>query len=213
MTTESASRHRKDAASVILAVVVSLLVAGFIGGGAIFWKQLEQSQKNQDALANQVKALGGTPVVEPKAGAPGSQGPPGVPGRTGATGPPGVRGPQGPPGAAGKNGVTPPCALLLGGCVGPSGKNGTNGQAGTDGVNGKDGQTGPAGPAGADGKPGAAGPQGPAGAAGPTGAQGEPGPTCPTGTVLTKQTVLTVENPGGIAAWICVETAPTARTK
>lgn len=118
-------------------------------------------------LAQQVKGLGGTPVVQ--APQPGAQGPVGTQGPVGPQGPPGPTGPQGP---AGRDGQSPPCLADPAQCQGAAGQNGIAGPAGA---------TGPAGPAGSQGPAGPAGPQGPSGPAGSTGAQGPPGPTCPDG--------------------------------
>jgi len=112
------------------------------------------------------------------------QGPQGIPGIQGVAGPQGIQGPQGkqgpigpigpqgPPGAAGKNGVTPPCQLLLGGCQGADGKQGPEGPQGPQGVEGKQGEQGPKGEQGLQGFPGPKGDIGPDGLPGP---KGEPG--------------------------------------
>lgn len=96
-------------------------------------------------LADQVRKLGGVPVVTPSpaAGPPGLTGPAGPPGAT-VTGPPGPAGAKGDPGAT----VTGPP-----GPAGPKGDSvtGPPGPAGADGKDGKDGQQGPPGPACPDG--------------------------------------------------------------
>ncbi|WP_211246647.1 hypothetical protein [Amycolatopsis taiwanensis] len=161
---QPAARSARDSRSHRLIYVAgALLVLGIIGLAVLWWGQHQQiaqlradgnttaSQAQQ--LAQQVRSLGGTPVVEPPV--PGPQGPQGEPGAAGAAGAPGPQGPPGPVGVAG-----PP---------GPAGPSGAPGASGRDG---KDGATGPAGPSGA---------QGPAGPAGPQGPQGPPGPPGPAG--------------------------------
>ena len=132
-------------------------------------------------LSQQVKSLGGTPVVQPA--------PPGAQGPAGPQGPPGPVGPQGPPG---RDGQSPPCLADPAHCQGAPGQNGI---AGTPGATGPEGPAGPPGPAGPAGP---SGPQGPAGPAGPTGAQGPPGPTCPNG--YTAQS----RRQGRETCWVCV---------
>lgn len=110
------------------------------------------------ALAQQVRSLGGTPIVAPAQ--PGPQGP---------TGPQGIPGQQGVPGI----GVPGPQGL-----IGPQGLPGPPGT----GVPGKDGQPGTQGQPGASGAPGASGQPGASGAPGKPGADGKPGPTGQQGT-------------------------------
>lgn len=163
MSTETKAKHSRDATSVILATVVSLILAGLLGGGAIVWKQLDQSKQNQAALANQVKALGGTPVVEPKRGDPGTPGAPGPQGRQGVPGSPpsaaqvaaavasyctgGRCAGKGPSSAQVAAAVSAYCNAK-GQCRGPDGVPGSQGSPGSDGSDGSDGQQGPAGPQG-----------------------------------------------------------------
>jgi hypothetical protein len=118
--------------------------------------QADRAVSAAQQLADQVRSMGGQPVVQPPApgaqgpaGAAGAQGPQGVSGPTGPSGPPGPTGPSGAPGA--------------GGDTGP---------AGSDGAAGADGAPGPQGPAG---------PTGPQGPQGPKGDTGQPGPACPSG--------------------------------
>lgn len=102
-------------------------------------QQLADSNEARDALARQVKSLGGIPV----AGPPGSRGAPGLVGPTGPPGPsgaPGKNGSRGVPGSPGTNGSP--------GATGPTGA------AGTDGKDGSQGPTGPTGPTGAIGPAG-----------------------------------------------------------
>lgn len=111
----------------------------------------------------------GIPGVQ---GTSGLQGPQGVQGIQGPQGKQGPAGPQGPPGAAGKNGVTPPCQLLLGGCQGSDGKQGPTGPEGARGPQGEQGvkgETGAKGDIGPEGVPGAQGPKGDTGATGDKG--------------------------------------------
>lgn len=105
------------------------------------------TQANQ--LADQVRGLGHTPVVEPA-----QVGPTGATGAAGPLGPAGQRGPQGEPG------VSPPCMSTPTQCVGPAGAKGDQGTAGAEGKAGADGAQGPGGPAGPTGPAGPAGPQG-----------------------------------------------------
>jgi hypothetical protein len=165
---QPAAREARRSHVLIYAAGVAVVV-GVLGLALLWWAQHQQiDQLRADGnttaaqaqqLAQQVRSLGGTPVVQPAA--PGPQGPQGLPGQNGATGP------MGPPGPAGAPGVTGP--------AGPTGPPGAPGADGKDGVNGQDGETGPAGPTGEAGPAGPAGPQGPAGPPGPAGAAGEPG--------------------------------------
>lgn len=141
-------------------------------------------------LADQVRSLGGTPVVQPVAGPAGV---PGAAGATGATGASGVQGPQGVPGQKGDTGAPGP--------TGPAGVQGAAGQDGTDGTNGQAGATGVAGPQGPQGEAGPAGPQG------PQGEQGPPGPTCPDG--YTAQ----ARKQGTETWWVCVADETTTPTE
>lgn len=135
----------------------------------------QQATANASAgqqLADQVRKLGGVPVVQPEAGpagTPGAQGTPGAPGTPGATGRPGQAGASGQKGDTGATGPTGPS-----GPPGVPGAAGTNGSDGTNGADGQDGANGPAGPAGAAGPPGPQGEPGPSGAPGADGADGEP---------------------------------------
>lgn len=106
-------------------------------------------------LAQQVRSMGGTPVVTPAT--PGPQGPIGATGPRGQQGDPGV----GLPGKDGKDGTQ-----------GVAGKDGAPGTSGTPGVPGKDGEPGAA---GADGQPGAAGKDGKDGQDGKPGVNGKDG--------------------------------------
>lgn len=103
-------------------------------------------------LADQVRSLGATPVVQPAA--------PAATGATGATGAAGINGVNGTPGVPGKDGQSPPCLATTQQCQGTNGTPGTNGLPGTNGVdgkngtNGKDGQDGKNGADGTNGKDG-----------------------------------------------------------
>lgn len=93
-------------------------------------ENVEAARQNAIAarrLAQQVKNLGGVPIVQPNDLTP-------------------VPGPQGLPGSPGINGVN--------GVNGRNGKNGADGQDGSNGINGVDGQNGAPGAAGQDGTPG-----------------------------------------------------------
>ena len=96
-------------------------------------------------LANQVRSMGGHPVVEPSelpgpVGASGPAGPAGATGATGATGDTGPRGPRGYPGPTGPVGPMGPAGAT--GAKGETGPKGEPGQDGKDGADGKDGQDG-----------------------------------------------------------------------
>jgi hypothetical protein len=184
MSESPTTKHRRDATAVALALLCSAVLAVVVGAGAFFWQQLEQSKADNAALANQVKSLGGTPVVEAKPGARGDPGVAGSQGPQGQQGIPGLRGPQGPIGVTGRS---PACLLEPSRCVGPKGATGGTGVAGAQGPQGDTGPggaKGDTGPAGTDGKPGADGAVGPTGPTGPTGPQGDTGrgitsgPTC-----------------------------------
>jgi hypothetical protein len=137
-------------------------------------RKLAQSDRERQALADQVRSLGAEPVVTP--GPSGQPGTPGQPGGPGATGPPGVIGPAGPPG--------------------PSGAPGEDGQPGQPGDPGTPGSAGPAGP------PGEQGPRGEQGPQGEPGPRGEPGPACPDGWHLEEHTVMTTTGPQPIQACV-----------
>ena len=97
-------------------------------------ERADQAVQTAVQLCEQVRALGGACVVDPKE-------------LRGDPGPAGMPGPQGPPGADGADG-----AAGLPGPVGPPGVQGPDGAAGP---------TGPQGPAGPEGPAGEAGPAGP----------------------------------------------------
>lgn len=101
------------------------------------------------ALADQVKQLGGTPVVQPPS--PGAAGRDGIDGRSGAPGKDGA------PGAPGKDGTSPPCLTEPPQCRGANGVDGAGatGAPGKDGRDGKDGAPGKDGMPGKDGRDGA----------------------------------------------------------
>lgn len=118
-------------------------------------KQAADYSAAAQKLADQVRALGAQPVVQPP-----------QPGERGAPGAPGIPGPPGPPGPAGRDGrdgTTPPCLGDSTQCRGATGPPGTDGQPGTPGAAGPAGPAGPPGPAGApgaDGQPGQPGANG-----------------------------------------------------
>lgn len=148
-----------------LFILVGVVVAAVVVLGVLFvvlWISSAEHDETQNsaitdlgnkatALQDQVRSLGGTPVVSPEQIA----GPAGVAGERGATG---AAGPQGPAGPAGPSGAP--------GSPGPTGGPGTPGQPGAPGSAGVDGQ---------DGAPGEAGPAGPQGEPGPAGPAGTPG--------------------------------------
>lgn len=115
---------------------------------------LQQASKDRAVLAEQVRGLGGTPIVGPK-GEPGE----------GRTGPPGRDGQDGSPGPT---------------VTGPPGEDGADGSPGPAGEPGADGSPGPAGSPGRDGT-GAPGEPGQDGKDGEDGKDGQDGQTCPDG--------------------------------
>jgi hypothetical protein len=149
--------------------VVGVLVLG-LGFAVLWFTSQDRDGEQNDAirtlsgqgaqLQEQVRSLGGTPVVTPEqlAGPAGVAGERGAPGAAGATGPPGPAGTPGAPGATGPPGVP-----------GTPGEPGTPGSAGTDGQNGAPGEPGPSGPQGPVGPQGVQGEQGPQGEVGPQG--------------------------------------------
>lgn len=148
-----------------LPIGMVLIVAGIIGlalllfltssrdtdkitalGGQVNTLAGQQAKAAQDAqqLAEQIRGMGGTPVVEPPQVV--QPGPAGLPGVAGQNGSPGLKGDQGDPGPTGPAGKTGP--------TGPSGPAGDNGQPGVDGNDGAPGAAGAAGQPGAKGDPG-----------------------------------------------------------
>lgn len=149
-------QRRKDVifATLLLAgLALTALTALWVQGLA---RDLHAAVEDRNALAQQVRELGGKPVAGPR-GEPGPAvtGPAGVPGMPGADGASGTPGKDGTPGSPG-----------------PSGKPGATGPAGAVGPAGPQGVPGPVGPQGAPGEDGGEGPRG---------EQGVPGPACPEG--------------------------------
>lgn len=161
---------------------LTILVAVAIALGIVSYTDLRDDNRAKtgqvNALADQVRRLGGTPVAgEPgKDGATGRDGRDGTEGADGDDGEPGSPGPTGSPGVAGTRGA-----------VGPTGAAGNKGEAGSVGTPGSPGPTGPAGPSGP------AGAQGPAGEKGDTGEPGE-SVMCPAGYTPTE--IVIVPHPG-----------------
>lgn len=133
-------------------------------------------------------------IAEPTAGPTGPQGAQGIRGPAGPAGPEGPAGAQGPMGPQGKQGPPPGCALLSTACIGATGNQGPQGPQGETGPQGKEG---PAGKDGVDGTNGKDGVDGTNGKDGADGKQGEPGPTCPEGSTLQKQQVVTDDDGAG----------------
>lgn len=139
---------------------VTLLTLGAVG---LSWSTMREQAHvidelsvNSDALRDQVKGAGETPVAPPAEK---------VTGQTGAAGARGEKGERGEKGANGDQGD-----------IGLPGQSGPAGPAGKDGTNGADSTTpGPSGPAGADST--VPGPQGPVGPQGPSGPPGGNAPT------------------------------------
>lgn len=147
--------------------------------------QIRQLADEGGQLADQVRAMGGVPVVTPSPGAPGDPGAPGSPGS------PGQPGADGRPGRTGQSGES-----------GPQGPQGPQGEPGADGEPGATVQ-GPPGPSGAPGAPGKDGADGADGERGPAGPSGPPGPACPDGYQPETTTIVT---PGGPKeAVVCVQ--------
>lgn len=144
-------------------------VAAFVAYGIVYVRGAVHDRARDaqriEMLSQQVRDLGGTPVVGPK-GDPGTEGQRGADGSPGRDGRDGSDGDNGTPG---KDGDTGPA--------------GTPGVDGDDGVAGKDGDTGPVGPTGPTGPEGPQGEQGPAGDKGEKGDKGDVGPSvmCPDG--------------------------------
>ncbi len=133
------------------------------------------------ALRDQVRGLGGTPVV-PERGAPGSDGLPGSNGRDGADG------------RDGKDGASPPCLTESAQCRGADGSDGADGSNGADGADGQ------------PGKDGAAGTDGVNGTNGVNGRDGAPGPACPEGYEL-RDAVITADDGSTYRGKACVNPA------
>lgn len=143
------NKHRLLVA--IFFVIGALIALGLIVRGLS--DRADNAEKKADTavsavteLANQVRQLGGQPVVEPselpKTGPQGDVGP------EGPQGPPGPAGPAGPQGEPGTDGTTGPTGAPGASVTGPAGPSGPAGPAGKDGKDGADGAPGPAGPAG-----------------------------------------------------------------
>lgn len=119
---------------------------------------IQTLSENSDALRDQVKDSGETPIA-PQAKV--------VVGEAGKAGEAGSQGPRGLDGAPGPQGD-----MGLPGQTGPPGLNGAPGAPGSPGSDGSNGAPGPPGPAGADST--VPGPAGPPGADGAAGAPGQP---------------------------------------
>lgn len=156
------ARRAKDVVGqrlLIVAVLVTLL--GVVSLGWLLYRQdgaIRSLAASGTALSDQVRSLGGEPVVtdEQIAGPAGTAGLPGAPGMAGEDGANGEAGEPGAPGAAGEPGAagTPGADSTV---PGPSGAAGTAGTPGAPGADGAPGQPGK------DGLDGAQGPQGPPG--------------------------------------------------
>ncbi|NUP37040.1 MAG: collagen-like protein [Streptomyces sp.] len=167
--TDVRRRRRGDALVVLAALVIGGIIAWTIITVQGLAHDLQESNQRNDALAQQVKDLGGTPIVKP--------GEPGAPGGRGEQGPRGEPGPKGDKGEKGDPGKTGPAANPSPGKDGQDGKDGANSTVpGPSGAPGQDstvpGPQGPAGPAGPPGKDGQDGRDG---------TDGRDGQTCPDG--------------------------------
>lgn len=148
-----------------VAVVFAAVLAGLMVQISTLGERVRQAESDRQVLSDQVKGLGGVPLVTPSAGPRGERGEAGPPGQT-IVGPRGPAGPSGPPGRSGRDGkdgaVGPPGPQGVAGSPGPKGEPGESvtglpgprGEPGKDGVDGKDSTVpGPAGPAGPPGPP------------------------------------------------------------
>lgn len=155
--------RRGDALVVVGALMLGAVLAWIVLTVSGVTHDLRAETARGDALAEQIRGLGATPIVGPS----GSPGAPGV----GATGPPGEKGDPGLPA---------PTLTPSPGASGAPGRTGASGAPGKDGAPGADSTVpGPSGPPGADST--VPGPAGPAGPVGPQGERGEPGATGATG--------------------------------
>lgn len=131
-------------------IVVGLLIHGLANTAREAQERADTATAAVSDLAQQVRSLGGEPVVTPSdlpsAGPPGPTGPQGFPGPPGPSGPPGPVGPAGPQGHPGATGPTGPAGST--GLTGPKGDPGPQGNKGEPGPTGPQGDPGPAGPAG-----------------------------------------------------------------
>jgi hypothetical protein len=157
--------RRGDALVVTGAVALGAVLAWIVLTVSGLTHDLRAETARGDALAEQVRGLGGTPVVGPS-------GSPGEPGES-VTGPPGEKGERGEVGSPGPSGSP--------GKTGATGASGAPGAVGPSGLPGAVGPTGPAGPQGVQGEQGVMGPQGERGEKGDTGAQGPSGASCEPG--------------------------------
>lgn len=163
---EHVRRVRRNWLIIAIAGVVALLGLWASVQINALGTQLRESEQNQQVLSDQVKHLGGVPLVSPSAGPRGERGETGPPGQT-IVGPRGSAGPSGPPGRPGRDGKD----SIVPGPSGPPGVAGSPGARGEPGatVTGPPGPRGEAGKDGADGKDGSPGPKGDKGDPGPTG--------------------------------------------
>lgn len=166
-----------DAAVMGGLVAVAAVVAVVIGVVVRQDAALDQAALDRHALAEQVRDLGGKPVVTPPPPEQGPRGERGLPG-IGIEGPRGETGPRGRPPSSGE--LLAAATRALRANPPPPGEDGRDGRNGIDGEDGEDGTDG------ADGRDGVDGEQGP---------QGEPGPSCPDGWHTEQVTVLTPEGP------------------
>ncbi|MFD1547026.1 collagen-like protein [Nonomuraea guangzhouensis] len=163
--TEEPSRHRAWWLPLGAAVAFAGLMAAGMAAIGDVRSQLRKAESDGQVLAEQVKRLGGVPLVSPSAGPQGERGPVGPAGQT-VVGPRGLTGPSGPPGPAGRDGKP--------------GKDGAAGPTGLQGIPGSKGEPGATvtGPPGAKGEQGADGKDGKDGAdstvVGPKGETGPP---------------------------------------
>lgn len=170
---------RRDWLAVAACLLAAVFLAGIVGTVLVLSGRLgaaemtlERDEEAIEALAEQVRSLGGTPVVtappRPVDGADGNDGQDGESGPPGTAGTSGVDGQNGAPGPAGPRGPAGVQPSPIPGPTGPAGPTGAAGQDGADGAPGAQGETGPAGPQGEPGPQGPQGEQGPSGSPAPS---------------------------------------------
>lgn len=128
-------RKRGNMTAGVAIALATCALAGVVTAFLLLSQSLARSNEDRALLAEQVRALGGTPVAGPS-------GSPGAAGESGIVGPSGAPGPSGPPGKAAPTLTPSP------GPTGPPGPSGAPGSPGADST--VPGPTGPVGPAGQD---------------------------------------------------------------
>lgn len=170
-TSQKSARRRSWALTALMVILPVLALGWIIVTMHDLRADADRERGYRQALAAQVREMGGEPVAGPT----GEQGEPGG----SVTGPPGPQGPAGPTGATGPAGAD----STVPGPAGPTGPPGSDSTV--------PGPAGPTGQPGADSTvPGPAGPEGPPGEPGQNGEDGEDGKdggdgkSCPDGYTL-----------------------------